>query len=131
VVALTTSDEVLLVRQFREPVRRELLEIPAGIYDVDGEGGAECAARELIEETGHRAIQIEPLGSIYTSPGFADERIDLFVAAAEEAGSPNEEGVEIVKMPYAEALAAVGDGRIRDAKSVCGLLMARARQDGT
>jgi ADP-ribose pyrophosphatase len=130
VVARTPRGTVLLVRQFREAVRRELLEIPAGIYDVDGEGGAECAARELLEETGHRTTHIEPLGSIYTSPGFADERIDLFSAeAAEERDGPPEDGVEMVELSFEEALAAVDDGRIQDAKSVCGLLLVRFRRE--
>lgn len=128
VVAVTGSGDVLLVRQFREAVRRELLEIPAGIYDVDGEGAAECASRELLEETGHRASRLEPLGSIYTSPGFADERIDLFLASAEEWGNPAEDGVDVVKMSLTDALAAVTDGRIRDAKSVCALLLAWTRR---
>jgi ADP-ribose pyrophosphatase len=130
VVAITPRGEVLLVRQLRESVRRELLEIPAGIFDVDGEGGAECAARELLEETGHRATDLEALGSIYTSPGFADERIELFLTSAVDSDGPMEEGVQMVRMPFTEALAAVDDGRIQDAKSVCGLLMARTRQGG-
>jgi ADP-ribose pyrophosphatase len=129
VVAITPRDEVLLVRQFREAVGRDLLEIPAGIYDVDGEGGADCAARELLEETGHRAMHLEPLSSIYTSPGFADERIDLYLASAEEADGAAEDGLEIVRLSFDQAVAAAGDGRIQDAKSVCGLLVARARRE--
>src|SRR3989442_11107747 len=70
VVAFTPEGDVLLVRQFREAIRQELLEIPAGIFDVEGEAGADCAARELLEETGYRATTIEHVGSIYTSPGF-------------------------------------------------------------
>ncbi|HEV8420152.1 MAG TPA: NUDIX hydrolase [Actinomycetota bacterium] len=131
VVALTQKGEVLLVRQMREPVREALLEIPAGIYDVEGEDPASCAARELLEETGFRLRDLEPLGSIYTSPGFTDERIDLFVGRAEESGSPGEEGLEVVRMPFADALAAVSDGRIPDAKTVSALLKARSRQEGT
>lgn len=124
VVALTEAGEVLLVRQIREPVREVMLEIPAGIYDVEGEDPAGCAAREVLEETGFRTREVEPLGTIYTSPGFTDERIDLFVARAEDAGGPGEEGVEVVRMPFTEALAGVRDGRIEDAKTVCGLLLA-------
>jgi ADP-ribose pyrophosphatase len=127
VVAITPQGEVLLVRQFRESVRQELLEIPAGILDVEGEGGAECAARELLEETGHRATDLEALGSIYTSPGFADERIDLFMARAEDAGGPGEDGVEVARMPLAEAIEAVRDGRIKDAKTLIGLLLLHNR----
>jgi ADP-ribose diphosphatase len=128
VVAVTETGEVLLVKQFREAVRETLLEIPAGIYDIEGEDPAGCAVRELMEETGYRAADLRPLATIYTSPGFADERIDLFLARAEEAGGPGEEGVEVVRMPFAEALAAVRDGRIKDAKTVCGLLIAHDRR---
>jgi ADP-ribose pyrophosphatase len=128
VVAVTETGEVLLVKQFREAARETLLEIPAGIYDVEGEDPAGCAVRELLEETGYRAADLEPLATIYTSPGFADERIDLFLARAEEAGGTGEEGVEVVRMPFAEALAAVRDGRIKDAKTVCGILMAQDRR---
>ena len=126
VVALTAEGEVLLVRQMREAVGEELLEIPAGILDVAGENPATCAARELLEETGHRAGQLEPLGSIYTSPGFADERIDLFLARDVRFvdGARLEDSVEVVRMPFEEAVAAVRDGRIRDAKSCVGLLAA-------
>jgi ADP-ribose pyrophosphatase len=128
VVAVTETGDVLLVRQLREAVGQALLEIPAGIYDVEGEDPAACAARELMEETGYRAADLRPLATIYTSPGFADERIDLFMARAEQAGGPGEEAVEVVRMPFAEALAAVRDGRIRDAKTVCGLLMLEDRR---
>lgn len=79
VVALTETGEVLLVRQMREPVREALLEIPAGIYDVEAEDPSGCAARELMEETGYRAAALQPLATMYTSPGFADERIDVFL----------------------------------------------------
>jgi ADP-ribose diphosphatase len=127
VVAFTPEGEVLLVRQFREAVRQELLEIPAGIYDVEGEDPGGCAARELLEETGFRAAGLEALGTIYTSPGFTDERIDLFMARAEDADGPVEEGVELVRLPFAHAIRAVQDGRIEDAKTVCALLLARDR----
>ena len=120
---------VALVRQFREAVRSWLLEIPAGIRDVTGESAAECAARELLEETGYRAVTIAPLGSVLTSPGFADERIDLFVARTDEdpTEAPVEEGIEVVRWTFAEAVAAVGDGRIDDAKTIAALMLAGGR----
>jgi 8-oxo-dGTP pyrophosphatase MutT (NUDIX family) len=128
-VALTPAGEVVLVRQFREAVRRPLLEIPAGIRDVPGEPAARCAARELLEETGYAATGVEPLASILTSPGFADERIELFVAEASEgpAAQPTEPEVETVVMPIADAIAAVLDGAIVDAKTVAALLLAERR----
>ncbi len=129
VVALTPSGDVLLVRQFREAVRRELLELPAGIRDVDGETAAECAARELLEETGHEALSIGSLGSILTSPGFANERIDLFVAEAsrDAVAEPIEAGIEVVRMSLSSAIEAVHHGEIPDAKTAAALLIAADR----
>jgi ADP-ribose diphosphatase len=125
VVAFTSEGEVVLVRQFREPIRQELLEIPAGIFDVDGEDGATCAARELLEETGYRGVNIERLVTIYTSPGFADERIELFRADAEPTGDGREDAIAVVTMPLGRALEAIDRGDIVDAKTVAGLLLAR------
>jgi ADP-ribose pyrophosphatase len=125
VVAVIPSGEVILVRQFREAVRQTLLEIPAGVRDVEGESGPACAARELLEETGHEARAVEALGAIFTSPGFADERIDLFVADA--APGPSiavaEDGVETVLMPFDDAVSAALAGGITDAKSALALLL--------
>ncbi|MGH2572500.1 MAG: NUDIX hydrolase [Actinomycetota bacterium] len=124
VVGLTAAGEVLLVRQMREAVGEILLEIPAGIFDQPGEDAARCAARELLEETGHRAEEVEPLGSIYTSPGFTDERIELFVARAIHDREP-EDGIELAPLGFEQALAAVREGRIKDAKTITGLMLAR------
>jgi ADP-ribose pyrophosphatase len=122
--------DVLLVRQWRDAVGQALLEIPAGTRDVEGEDAHVCAAREVLEETGHRAVTIEPLGWIYASPGFLDERVDLFLVDAEPSGAP-EEGIEVVRMPLREAVEMAAAGGIRDAKSVVGLLLAaRLRGDG-
>jgi ADP-ribose pyrophosphatase len=125
VVAITPSGDVLLVRQMREAVGETLLEIPAGIMDVEGEGAAACAARELIEETGHRAIGLEPLGRSLSSPGFTDEVVELFLArATPEPEAAPEEGIGTVRMTLSDAVAAVRDGRIADAKTALGLLLA-------
>jgi ADP-ribose pyrophosphatase len=122
IVALTSEGEVLLVRQTREAVKEALLEIPAGVFDVDGEDPADCAARELLEETGYRASNLRPLGSFYSSPGFTDERIDLFRADARPDANP-EDGIEVVPTRFDDAIAAVRDGRIKDAKTIAGLLL--------
>ena len=127
ILALTGNGEVLLVRQFREAVGESTLEIPAGILDVEGEASAGAAARELREETGYRATAVERLGFVYTSPGFTDERIDLFIAPAEPSGEP-EAGMEVVRIPLPEAVAAVLDGLITDAKTALGILWAARRQ---
>lgn len=127
VVAITTDGEVLLVRQYREAVRRELLEIPAGIYDVEGESPEGCAIREVMEETGYRASELEALGIVLSSPGFTDEWMELFLARVEDAGGPGEEGVEVVRMSFEHAIEAVRDGRITDGHTVAALLLARER----
>ena len=127
VVALMPSGDVLLVRQMRESVRETILEIPAGIFDVEGEDARACAAREVLEETGHRVTRLEPLAESYTSPGFTDERIELFMAEVEPDPTPDastEDGVELVRMPFAEALGQARSGAIKDLKTVAGLLLA-------
>lgn len=124
------GDDVLLVRQMREAVGEALLEIPAGTRDVAGEEAGACAAREVLEETGHRAVHVEALGWLYASPGFLDERVDLFLVEAEPAGGPAEPGIEVVRLPLGEAVELAAGGGIRDAKSVAGLLLA-ARRRGT
>ncbi len=129
VLPMTSGGDVMLVRQFRPPIRQTLLEIPAGILDVPGEDAATCAARELFEETGFRHDSIEFLGGIYTSAGFADEYIHLFVATTrpDPDGTP-EAGIELLRKPFDEMVAEARAGRIRDAKTALALLLAAARE---
>lgn len=125
-VVLVDDDAVVLIRLLREPVRRRLLEVPAGVYDEPGESPEDTMRREVAEETGHRALEVSRLGSILTTPGFSDERIDLFLVRAEPDGEP-EEGIELVVMPLADALELARAGEIEDAKSVVALLLAADR----
>ena len=128
IVPITREGVVLLVRQFREPIRRRLLEIPAGLRDVEGEPPEACAERELLEETGHRADAIERLGEFYSSAGLTDERYILYLAGARAAASTAPEaGIEVVRLPLTAALDAVRTGQIEDAKSALGLLLANGR----
>lgn len=129
VLPLTPDDEVILVRQFRRPIRRILTEIPAGVLDRPGEDAVACAARELFEETGYRHERIDPLGGIYSSAGFTDEYIHLFLAStrAEPEGEP-ERGIELLLKPFDEMVRAARAGRVRDAKTALALLLAAARR---
>jgi ADP-ribose pyrophosphatase len=129
VLALTPAREVLLVRQFRPAIGQELTEIPAGLLDREGEDALTCAARELFEETGYRHASMEFLGGYYSSAGFTDEYVHLFLARTvpEPQGEP-EEGIELVREPFGLMLRAAQAGRVRDAKTALALLMAGARE---
>jgi ADP-ribose pyrophosphatase len=128
VVPITPDGDVLLVRQFRPPVREHLTEIPAGLLDLDGEDALTCAARELFEETGYRHRSMRFLGGVYLSPGFTDEYIHLFLARTEaEPEAEPEPGIEVVRMPFTEAVAAATGGRIRNASTALALLIAAGR----
>lgn len=132
VVPLLDGDYVLLVRQYRLPAERVLLEVPAGGVD-EGESAEEAAQRELGEECGRRAGRLEPLGGFYVSPGFCTEFVHVFLAEQLEPAplqpDPDEQ-LEVVRMSLAEALRLVGAGEIRDAKSVIGLTWAWAKVRG-
>ncbi len=130
VVAVTDGGEVLLVRQYRGPVDRELLEIPAGTRDVDGEEPQETARRELLEEVGVHAREIRLLATMLNSPGFCDEETFLFLATGLEPGTPQRDGVEeehmeVVTVPLAEVDARVAGGELVDGQTILGLLLAR------
>jgi ADP-ribose pyrophosphatase len=128
VLAIRPDQQVILVKQFRPPVRDVLTEIPAGILDVDGEDALTCASRELLEETGYRHDTIEFLGGYYASAGFTDEYVHLFWARARaEPVGPPEEGIEVMLMPFERMVAAARAGRIRDAKTSLALLLASGR----
>lgn len=134
-VAIVASDEagrVLLIRQYRYAVGRDLLELPAGILEP-GERPIECAARELEEETGYHAAHFKPLCRFYSTPGGTDEVLHVFVASGLTPGRPRpeaDERIEIVPMAWDEALAMVMRGEICDGKSIIGLLMAQAHRAG-
>ena len=128
IVAVTPGGEVVLVRQFRPPVRKDLLEIPAGLLDVEGEDALTCAVRELREETGYDAMGTEFLGGVYVAPGSTDHYVHLFLAgtAPEPTGAP-EPGIEVITRPLAAMIEAAAAGRIRDAKTALALLMVAGR----
>ncbi|HEX2029504.1 MAG TPA: NUDIX hydrolase [Nitriliruptorales bacterium] len=131
VVPLAGDGTVLLLRQYRHPFGEYMLEIPAGKLDREGEDPQEAAARELTEETGFVADRLEPLFSFRNSAGWTDEVTHLYLARglsneglpADFTPKAEEADMEVVRMPLADALAAVRDGTISDAKTVIGLLL--------
>lgn len=115
-----------LLRQFRYASGGELWEVPAGKLDRE-ETPEACALRELEEEAGLRARELRRLTTVYTTPGFTDEVIHLFVAVGLEPGETRHETSEFIELhevPLEQALEMVSSGEIRDAKTICTLLCA-------
>jgi ADP-ribose pyrophosphatase len=124
--------QVLLIKQYRHAVGGWLYEIPAGRLDA-GEDPADCARRELEEETGCTAERVERLTTIFTTPGFCDERIHLFLADGLTMGEHRrepDEFLEIERVPLSRALAMIEGGDIQDAKTIVGLLYAAGFRAG-
>jgi len=126
VVPVDADRNVVLVRQYRYAASGWLYEVPAGKLD-EGEDPAVCAAREIEEEVGLRPGRLTPMGWIWTTPGFTDERISLYLAtelvASKQSLQPDEV-LSVERMPFDEAVDLARRGEIRDAKSVCALLRA-------
>ena len=129
-IALDDDDNVFMVRQYRHPVGRVLLELPAGTID-EGEEPEVCAVRELREETGQRPRSLEKLDGFFLAPGYSTEYIHLFLATdLEEAplDTGEEEDLRAELIPFIEALRLVDNGEIRDAKSIAALLLFQRRR---
>ena len=144
VLALNDRDQVLMIKQYRHPVGRELWELPAGLRDVDGESALATARRELFEETGWRAGDWYTLVDYYTSPGFTDERIRVFLARdltqAHEAGqheagqhgdgaqgaggkAPDEETYIVTEwVPLREAVRLALAGKLHSGPAIAGVM---------
>jgi 8-oxo-dGTP pyrophosphatase MutT (NUDIX family) len=124
------GDAVLLVRQYRAAIDRELLEIPAGKRDVAGEAPEITARRELEEEVGMRAGRIERLAEFFNTPGFCDEYHYVFMALDLEVCANSLQGIEeqhmtVEKVSLDDVPGLVREGAIQDAKTVIGLTLAR------
>jgi 8-oxo-dGTP pyrophosphatase MutT (NUDIX family) len=136
VVAVTERDTVLLVRQYRGSVDRELLEIPAGTRDVEGEPPETTARRELEEEAGVRAGTVQLLGTMLNSPGFLDQETLLYLAqdlepVATARHGEEERYIEVVEVALDHVPAMIASGELVDAQTLLGLLLARqARRVG-
>ncbi len=128
VVAITQDKKVLLVTQFRKPMEKDLIEIPAGKLEKN-EIPLECAKRELLEETGHEAKNWRELFTIYTSPGFSNEKVVIYLATnlVKTLDTPmdSEEITSIDLISISEVLKLIQANKIEDAKTVAGILAAR------
>jgi ADP-ribose pyrophosphatase len=134
VVPVTPSGTVIMVRQFRAAIEAELLELPAGKRDVDGEDPKETAARELAEEVGIRASNLELLARFYNSPGFTDELSWLYMATGLDDVPHDRQGFEeqqmsVEEIPLDSAPELIRSGKIMDAKSIIGLSLAAIAQN--
>ena len=126
------NPSVVLVSQYRPPYERAIVEIPAGMRDVDGEDASDVARRELVEEAGLYAGHLELLSEILPSPGMTDSITTLYLATEctpvpHDRQGPEEEHMELLHVPLVEAIAMVEHGEIADAKSVVALLLADRR----
>ena len=133
VVPVDEAGNVWLVKQFRAPVDRVLLEVPAGKLDFKGEDRLLAAKRELEEETGLTARSWTHLTDIVTTPGFSDELISLYLARDLVAGQSHpddDEFLNLVKVPLAELVAMIARGEVTDAKTICAVLLADRAVNG-
>jgi len=123
VLPVLPSGDVVLVRQFRYPIQRDLLELPAGKIDP-GETPESTARRELAEEVGYRAGVLEKLGEFYTTPGFCTEKLHLFMATelspADEKGDDDEE-IVVEHFSLTELESLLHSGKLADAKTIIGI----------
>jgi ADP-ribose pyrophosphatase len=124
--------QVLLIRQYRYAAEGYLYEIPAGRLNPD-ENPRDCALRELKEETGCSAERVDELFTMYTTPGFTDEKIHLFMATGLTSGETKHEADEFLElrpMPLSRALQMIQAGEIQDSKTALGLLFAAGFRAG-
>ncbi len=120
IIAVTESKKIVLIKQFRKPLEKTIIEIPAGKLEK-GEDPLKCAKRELEEETGYKPKEIEAVTSFYTSPGFADELVHIYFTDKLELGEVNrddDEFLDVLEVTLEEAEALIEKQLIHDAKTV-------------
>ncbi|SNZ10492.1 ADP-ribose pyrophosphatase [Terribacillus aidingensis] len=131
IIPITKEGKIIFVEQYRKALEKSIVEIPAGKLEL-GEAPEVTAVRELEEETGYTAKQLNKLGSFYTSPGFADELLHLYEAVelellTETVAGDDDEFVELMELTLEEAEALVKEERIHDAKTMYALLYLRLK----
>lgn len=124
-VVVDDEERLIMVRQYRRAAGKVLLEIPAGTREK-GEDAEACARREVREETGYEAGKVVRLGGFFSAPGFCTEFLDCYLLTdltEAQAGGDDDENIEVERLTYDEAVAAMSRGDIQDAKSIAGILM--------
>lgn len=124
VVVATNNNNIFLVKQYRYPFNEYLYELPAGKLELNEDPDV-CALRELEEETGYKTDSLYKLGEIYTSPGFCSEKLHIYLAdnliEGKLAREEGEFGMELYEFSLEEILKMIIDGKIKDAKTICGI----------
>jgi ADP-ribose pyrophosphatase len=133
VIPVKDDGKIILITQYRYPHNETIIELPAGKLEK-GEDPQLCASRELTEETGYKAGKITKLGKIYTTPGFCDEILHIYLAedltAGNHAREEGEEEMEIIEMTLEQIGEKIRNGEICDAKTICGIAMLKERDQG-
>jgi len=132
IIAIDADDKVLLVNQFRKPVERELLEIPAGGIEP-GEDPVATVRREMSEETGYLPRKVERLGGFYSTPGYCTEYLYLYLVTdliPSQLHAEDTESIRLVRVPISQIPSLITSGSICDAKSIAGLLTFLEYQKG-
>ena len=125
IVAIDGNNNVLLVKQFRKPVEKELLEIPAGGIDP-GEDPVTTVRREMQEETGYLPQKVERLGGFYSAPGYCSEYLHLYLATdltPSQLYAEDTESIKLTRVPISQIPSLIASGSICDAKGIVGLLI--------
>lgn len=126
-VPMLSKNTIIMVKQFRQPAGEILLELPAGSLEPNEEP-INCIARELGEEIGYKAGKLTPMSSFYLAPGYSSELLHLFLAENLEKTvqhSEEDEFIEIVEVKLDDTDNLIRQGKIKDAKTICGIMMAR------
>ncbi|MBU1099289.1 MAG: NUDIX hydrolase [Bacteroidetes bacterium] len=132
-VVLPVKDDgkIVMVKQYRYPFDKFLLELPAGKLEIN-EDPQVCATRELTEETGYTTQKVTKLGSIYTTPGFCNEELHIYLAedltAGDHAREEGEFDMEVFEYPLDEVEKMILDGRIKDSKTIAGVAYYKMRK---
>ncbi|MGL5347423.1 MAG: NUDIX hydrolase [Peptostreptococcaceae bacterium] len=127
IVAITDEKKVILIKQFRKPIEKVIWEIPAGKLEIN-ENPKDCAIRELKEETGYSAENIKLIHKFYTSPGFSNQKVYIYLAMGLTSGEckfDDDENIDMYELDFEEAYNMVLKNEIEDSKTAIGILLAK------